>query len=284
MLTKSNKTEYSYLRRVMALPIMLMALAIFSIKVNAVNRIQNLENKIEKVLLKSQVDTIKEKSAGDKIMVFLEKMNSEKGTEAKKIIIIDGKATISDLKPEDIESIRLIKKDGLKLERDAKNSKGEVKELRIEGQIFLEDSDKDQNIMILTTRSKNGEASKQYIMDPSDKIDNRKLFIVDQNSKGEIENAVKRIKGKVFTDITVTGFQEILADTVVVHRKPNLNNKIMDDQVVYMLDGKKVDSNIFKNIKPDEIQSINVLKGESAQKKYKDLEGKDVIEIILKKK
>jgi hypothetical protein len=284
MLTKSNKTEYSYLRRVMALPIMLMALAIFSIKVNAVNRIQNLENKIEKVLLKSQVDTIKEKSAGDKIMVFLEKMNSEKGTEAKKIIIIDGKATISDLKPEDIESIRLIKKDGLKLERDAKNSKGEVKELRIEGQIFLEDSDKDQNIMILTTRSKNGEASKQFIMDPSDKIDNRKLFIVDQNSKGEIENAVKRIKGKVATDITVTGFQEILADTVVVHRKPNLNNKIMDDQVVYMLDGKKVDSNIFKNIKPDEIQSINVLKGESAQKKYKDLQGKDVIEIILKKK
>jgi hypothetical protein len=284
MLTKSNKTEYSYLRRVMALPIMLMALAIFSIKVNAVNRIQNLENKIEKVLLKSQVDTIKEKSAGDKIMVFLEKMNSEKGTEAKKIIIIDGKATISDLKPEDIESIRLIKKDGLKLERDAKNSKGEVKELRIEGQIFLEDSDKDQNIMILTTRSKNGEASNQFIMDPSDKIDNRKLFIVDQNSKGEIENAVKRIKGKVATDITVTGFQEILADTVVVHRKPNLNNKIMDDQVVYMLDGKKVDSNIFKNIKPDEIQSINVLKGESAQKKYKDLEGKDVIEIILKKK
>jgi hypothetical protein len=284
MLTKSNKTEYSYLRRVMALPIMLMALAIFSIKVNAVNRIQNLENKIEKVLLKSQVDTIKEKSAGDKIMVFLEKMNSEKGTEAKKIIIIDGKATISDLKPADIESIRLIKKDGLKLERDAKNSKGEVKELRIEGQIFLEDSDKDQNIMILTTRSKNGEASKQFIMDPSDKIDNRKLFIVDQNSKGEIENAVKRIKGKVATDITVTGFQEILADTVVVHRKPNLNNKIMDDQVVYMLDGKKVDSNIFKNIKPDEIQSINVLKGESAQKKYKDLQGKDVIEIILKKK
>ena len=305
MLTKSNKTEYSYLRRVMALPIMLMALAIFSIKVNAVNRIQNLENKIEKVLLKSQVDTIKEKSAGDKKMVILEKMNSEKGTEAKKIIIIDGKATISDLKPEDIESIRLIRKDGIKLERDAKNSKGEVKELRIEGQSFLENSDKDQDIMIITTKSKNGEASQQFIIDQSDKSDNKKLFIVDQNSKGEIENAVKRIKGikgLVATDITVTGFQEILADTIIVERKSNLNNKkmdgqvvfmregkkvdssAMDDQVVYMLDGKKVDSSIFKNIKPDEIQSINVLKGESAQKKYKDLEGKDVIEIILKKK
>lgn len=305
MLTKSNKTEYSYLRRVMALPIMLMALAIFSIKVNAVNRIENLENKIEQVLLKIQTDTIKEKSAGDKKMVILEKMNSEKGTEAKKIIIIDGKATISDLKPEDIESIRLIRKDGIKLERGAKNSKGEVKELRVEGQSFLENSDKDQDIMIITTKSKNGEASQQFIIDQSDKSDNKKLFIVDQNSKGEIENAVKRIKGikgLVATDITVSGFQEILADTLIVERKSNLNNKkmdgqvvfmregkkvdssAMDDQVVYMLDGKKVDSSIFKNIKPDEIQSVNVLKGESAQKKYKDLEGKDVIEIILKKK
>ena len=284
MLTKSNKTEYSYLRRVMALPIMLMALAIFSIKVNAVNRIQNLENKIEKVLLKSQVDTIKEKSAGDKIMVFLEKMNSEKGTEAKKIIIIDGKATISDLKPEDIESIRLIKKDGLKLERDTKNSKGEVKELRVEGQIYLEDRNKDQDIMIITTKSKNGEASEQFIVDQSDKSDNKKLFIVDQNSKGEIENAVKRIKGKVATDITVSGFQEIRADTIVFGRKTKWNRVKLNDQVIYMLDGKKVDSSTFKNIKPDDIQSITVLKGESAQRKYSDLEGNDVIEIILKKK
>jgi hypothetical protein len=314
MLTKSHKTEYSYLRRVMALPLILLALAIFSIKVNAVEKVESFGKQLENVYYENLSDTIIPKipvvpeppmppmppmplmppmppmpevkpfEKNDNKVMILERNNENAGTEAKKIIIIDGKATISDLKPEDIESIRLIKKDGLMLERDAKNSKGEVKELRIEGQIFLEDSDKDQNIMILTTRSKNGEASKQFIMDPSDKIDNRKLFIVDQNSKGEIENAVKRIKGKVATDITVTGFQEILADTVVVHRKPNLNNKIMDDQVVYMLDGKKVDSNIFKNIKPDEIQSINVLKGESAQKKYKDLQGKDVIEIILKKK
>ena len=58
----------------------------------------------------------------------------------------------------------------------------------------------------------------------------------------------------------------------------------MNDQVVYMLDGKKVNSSTFKNIKPDDIQSITVLKGENAQRKYGDLEGNDVIEIILKKK
>jgi hypothetical protein len=295
----------------MALPLILLALAIFSIKVNAVEKVESFGKQLENVYYENLSDTIIPKlpvvpeppmpampsmppmpevkpfEKNDNKVMILERNNENAGTEQKKIMIINGKATISDLKPEDIESIRLIRKDGIKLERGTKNSKGEVKELRVEGQIFLENNHKDQDIMIITTKSKNGEASEQFIVDQSDKSDNKKLFIVDQNSKGEIENAVKRIKGiKVIaaTGITVSSFQEVLADTVVVHRKPKLNNKIMDDQVVYMLDGKKVDSSIFKIFKPDEIQSINVLKGESAQKKYKDLEGKDVIEIFLKKK
>ncbi|NQV74660.1 MAG: hypothetical protein HQ491_01265 [Bacteroidetes bacterium] len=306
MLTKSNKTEYSYLRRVMALPLILLALAIFSIKVNAVEKVESLGKQLENVYYENLSDTIKPKlpvvpeppkppmppmpgvkpvENNDSKVMILERNNENAGTEQKKIIIIDGKASISDLKPEDIESIRLISKgNGLKLERDAKNSKGEVKELRVEGQIFLEDSDKDQDIMIITTKSKNGESSKQFIIDQSDISDNKTLFIVDQNSKGEIENAVKRIKGKVATDITVSGFHEFRADTVVFGRKTKWNRVKLNDQVIYMLDGKKVDSSTFKNIKPDEVQSITVLKGESAQKKYKDLEGKDVIEIILKKK
>ena len=140
----------------------------------------------------------------DNKVMILERNNENAGTEQKKIMIIDGKATISDLKPEDIESIRLIRKNGITMQRDAKNLKGEVKELRVEGQIFFEDSDKDQDIMLLTTKSKNGEASQHFIIDPSDKSDNKKLFIVDQNGKAEIENAARRSKGKVATDITVS--------------------------------------------------------------------------------
>jgi hypothetical protein len=311
MLTKSNKTEYSYLRRVMALPLILLALAIFSIKVNAVEKVESLGKQLENVYYENLSDTIKPKlpvvpeppmppmppmpprppmpgvkpiENNDTKVMILERNNENAGTEQKKIMIIDGKATISDLKPEDIESIRLIRKNGLTIERDTKNSKGEVKELRVEGHNFLEDSDKDQDIMIITTKSKNGEWGQQFIVDPSDKSDNKKLLIVDQNSKGEIENAVKRIKGKVATDITVSGFQEIRADTLIVERKTNWNRVKLNDQVVYMLDGKKVNSSTFKNIKPDDIQSITVLKGASAHRKYGDLEGNDVIEIILKKK
>lgn len=281
MLMKSTNTKYSYLRRVMALPIMLLALAIFSIKVNAVNRIQNIENKIEAAFIEIQVDTIKEKASGEKKAVILEKINGDKGAENKIILIIDGKATISDLKPEDIESIQMIKKEGIKIK--AINSKvKEVKELRIEG-IEFKGEDDNNDLMIITAKSKNGESKKIYMIDPSDKSENKKLFIVDQNNKVAIENAVKRIKGIETMDVTITDIkEEIIADTIVVERVKSGKNDI--GEAVYMLDGKKVDSSIFKNLKPDDIQSINVLKGENAEKKYGDLKGKGVIEIITKKK
>ena len=269
----------------MALPIMLMALAIFSIKVNAVNSIETLEIKIEQALLKNQGDTIKEKSTDDKKMVILEKMNSEKGKEQEKIVIINGKATISDLKPEDIESIRLIRKEGLQLERDAKNSRGEViKEIRIVGSEFSVEEDRNNDLMIVTTKSKNDAGKKIIMVVPSNRSDNKKLLIVDQNGKAEIENAVNRIKGIKTIDNSANDIREIRADTIIVERKTSWNKVKINDQVIYMLDGKKVNSSTFKNIKPDDIESVTVLKGESAQKKYSDLKGSDVIEIILKKK
>jgi hypothetical protein len=285
MLTKSNKIEYSYLRRVMALPIMLIALAIFSIKVNAVNRIQNLENKIERVLLESHADTIKEKTSGEKKAVILEKINSDKGTEKKKIIIIDGKATISDLKPEDIESIQMIKKEGVKIEAINSKELKEVRDLRIEGFEFKGEEDKSSDLMIITAKSKNGESKNIYMVDPNDKSENKKLFIIGQNSKDVIEDAVKRIKGIKGIEtmnITITDFKEINADTVVVGRAKLVKNDM--DDAIYMIDGKKVDDSVFKNYKPGDIQSITVLKGEKAEIKYGELKGKGVIEITTKKK
>jgi hypothetical protein len=296
MLTKSNKTEYSYLRRVMALPIMLIALAIFSIKVNAVNRIQNLENKIEKVLLESQPDTIKEKASGEKKAIILEKVNADKGKEVKKIVIIDGKTTISDLKPEDIESIRLIRKDGITLEREAKDLKEVVvkgyrleiegkklrekviKDLGIQGLPFKTEDDRNNDIMIITTKSENGENKKIFMVDPSDKSESKKLYIINPSDVIEIEKLEEKanyLKG------------EKLSQSEDKAEKPEIklsgSNKDIND-AVYMIDGKIVDGSAFKNLNPSNIQSVSVLKGENAEKKYGNLKGKGVIEITTKKK
>jgi hypothetical protein len=307
MLTKSNKTEYSYLRRVMALPIMLIALAIFSIKVNAVDRIQNLENKMEEAFIEIQVDTIKKKSSNDKTTVILEKLNGSKEKEVKKIVIIDGKTTISDLKPEDIESIRLIRKDGITLEREAKDLKEVVvkgyklekdaKKLRetfVKGHTIIADSvvfknDKNNDIMIITTKSKDGKDQSIYMVDPSDKNDNKKLYIINPSDVIEIEKLgekVKNLKGEKLSQSDGRA-GKLRIESEFRAEKPETklsgSNKDIND-AVYMIDGKIVDGSAFKNLNPSDIQSVSVLKGENAEKKYGDLKGKGVIEIITKKK
>jgi hypothetical protein len=296
MLTKTKKTQYTYLRKVMALPLILLALTIFSIKVNAVDRIQNLENKIEKVLLESQPDTIKEKASGEKKAIILEKVNADKGKEVKKIVIIDGKTTISDLKPEDIESIRLIRKDGITLEREAKDLKEVVvkgyrleiedkksrekviKDLGIQGLPFKTEDDRNNDIMIITTKSENGENKKIFMVDPSDKSESKKLYIINPSDVIEIEKLEEKVnylKG------------EKLSQSEDKAEKPEIklsgSNKDIND-AVYMIDGKIVNGSAFKNLNPSDIQSVSVLKGENAEKKYGNLKGKGVIEIITKKK
>lgn len=52
--------------------------------------------------------------------------------------------------------------------------------------------------------------------------------------------------------------------------------------VLYFADGKEISSTEMKNISPNNILSINVLKGKSAEKKYGDKGNNGVIEIITK--
>lgn len=55
-------------------------------------------------------------------------------------------------------------------------------------------------------------------------------------------------------------------------------------QPLYFLDGKEIDKKILETIKPDDVESINVLKDKSAIDKYGEKGKNGVIEIFSKKK
>ncbi|MCA6493669.1 MAG: energy transducer TonB [Chitinophagaceae bacterium] len=61
MLTKSTNTKYSYLRRVMGLPILIATVCLVSIKVNATERIENKVNEIKNTIDLIVSDTTKPK-------------------------------------------------------------------------------------------------------------------------------------------------------------------------------------------------------------------------------
>ncbi|WP_052143746.1 M56 family metallopeptidase [Wocania ichthyoenteri] len=71
--------------------------------------------------------------------------------------------------------------------------------------------------------------------------------------------------------------------------KTNGNSKIYistdDDKTpLYVLDGKKIKKNKFENIDPENIESISILKGDSAIEKYGKKAKEGVVEITTKKK
>ena len=60
--------------------------------------------------------------------------------------------------------------------------------------------------------------------------------------------------------------------------------KATENKPLYLVDGKEVTEKIIAEIKPDDVESINVLKNLSATKKYGEKGKNGVIEIYLKKK
>ena len=61
------------------------------------------------------------------------------------------------------------------------------------------------------------------------------------------------------------------------------SNQKIDDKTLIFVDGKAISQKEMAAINPSNIQSVNVLKGESAVKKYGEKAANGVIEITLKK-
>lgn len=100
------------------------------------------------------------------------------------------------------------------------------------------------------------------------------LVSIKVNAREKIENKVESIKNQIeslISDSTRPAIISIKADTVDQRNKP-----------VYFVEGVKISEQEMKAIPLENVKSINVMKGESAIKKYSN-EGKNgVVEIFLK--
>ncbi len=87
------------------------------------------------------------------------------------------------------------------------------------------------------------------------KNESKKIVIRDYNGKANDGNT---------TEVIISGSES--------EKKP-----------IYLLDGKEIEADIMKAIKPESIHSVNVLKGESATNKYGEKAKDGAIEITMKK-
>jgi TonB-dependent SusC/RagA subfamily outer membrane receptor len=118
MLTTSKNIKYSYARRLMVLPILVIAVGLVSIKVHATERITNKVNEIKAVVLQVITDTAKP-TEKLKLKTIIDTSISRADTIVIKddikeaLFIMDGKTVsweqMKNLKPDDLIAINVLK-------------------------------------------------------------------------------------------------------------------------------------------------------------------------------
>jgi beta-lactamase regulating signal transducer with metallopeptidase domain len=113
------------------------------------------------------------------------------------------------------------------------------------------------------------------------KINELTITYVDGSSEKLTENEARQ---RGLLNNSSTKDQQDGKSTGIVLRGENLSSKDTAAQPLYILDGKEILKNEMNRLNPNNIQSVNVLKGESASKKYGDKGKYGVVEIITKEK
>ena len=118
MLTTSRNIKYSYVRRLMVLPILVIAVGLVSIKVHATERIANKVASLKAVVFQVITDTAKP-TEKRKLKTIIDTSNFQADTIVindnfkQALIIMDGKTVsweqMKDLKPNDINAINILK-------------------------------------------------------------------------------------------------------------------------------------------------------------------------------
>ncbi len=108
-------------------------------------------------------------------------------------------------------------------------------------------------------------------------IDN--LTVVSDKPRA-IDASERATKNNPMHEIVVVGYPKP-RQTLSLNIRPG--GELSPKDVLYIIDGKKISHADMQELKPDQIESITVLKGVNAAAKYGEIEEKGVIEITTKK-
>lgn len=136
------------------------------------------------------------------------------------------------------------------------------------------------NFVKILSNTEYGNFDVKYGKEHSDKL--------NINGKDGVVTINKNISSKENSITNETSFTQKTTETIShLELKDTSENKISEDnlkKILYIVNGKEMNETDFRTIKPDDIESITVLKDKNATDKY-GVKGKDgVLEIQLKEK
>jgi TonB-dependent SusC/RagA subfamily outer membrane receptor len=344
MLTKSTNTKYSYLRRVMVLPILIATVCLVSIKVNASEKIEKTAKEIQNTIDLLVSDTTKPKKItpptppnpsqakpdhyinGAKIE-FKGDIDTAVGDKKTPLYIIDGvplksSIEVSKLNEEEFESMSVLKnpssisqygdegKNGVILITTKTGLKGNLQKKSDEIKAFeysaKEGLNGDVYYKKIEDGTVNGYGNNKAKTNLPVKVTNvpksNKITVTSKASFDTLEWSAsypKNYNEVKYSNVTLTteDKQKVLdalekKANVVVTKKTEggtekyviVENGETVSKPTFYLDGVKITEMEMKAISPNDIESVNVLRGEQALKKYPKDGRTGVVEIKLKRK
>ena len=269
MITKSNDPKYSYLRRVSGLALMICS--VFALALSIQHAEAQKEAKIvkDKPAVATTDSTVKQKK-------FV--------TTKDNVIYLIADTIIYNKKKNEVITITAFgeKKVNLTIEQnDNKNINGQVNKVVIVGNENALKDGKDNPLYIV--EGKEIEEVEMKEIDPN-RIKEVNVFkgemaadkYGDKGKNGVVEIKLKEVQIGA-KEVVVKGYgkkesNETMGVTINKNASP-----------LFYVDGKSITSEEMKKIKPNDIESVNVLKGDSAIKKYGEKAKDGVVEITMKK-
>ena len=324
MLTSSKKTSYSYLRRLIVLPLGLGAIAMLSFTLKEKDKGSITEEQlnigVSVTQANEQADTVPSSVNIKPTQLKLVSVDTSKLGNA--VIIIDGKevdrSVMEKLDPSEIKMIN-IKKNGSSGTTSDSSKKGFImittkhdekakspsevvvleKEMMvkidtvrfipiIEGS-WVQTNNKDVSIVspdkVIMIDSDNKKVIKLKKMKElvrkaeADKTSSAPTMVIikklnDRSEKQQINN------GKASTSVAIS---EIHFNSLDSEKDSKSTGLEASENILMYIDGKKSGSDEMKKISPDQIKSINVIRGEAAVNKYGEGARAGVMEITTKK-
>ncbi len=261
MLTKSTNTKYSYLRRVMVLPVLIASVTLVSIKVNASEKVENkvqeikngfslLVNDTSKPANKSSVKSLPTPPTPPKVKSPTSISYKNKNKIDQAIAKIDQAiAKFEEQIPKSFQSRAEIDRQLTQLDQ----------------QITKADVGKSKDIL---------EKAKANLIEARSVVEKSKADL--EESKADLE--------KEKADLEKEKAEQEKEKAVLIKSRTNQGNstKILI-KPAYYLDGVKITEKQMYAIPPNDIASVDVWKGEEAIKKYPK-EGKNGVVFITTKK
>lgn len=167
------------------------------------------------------------------------------------------------------ENVIIIKEDGDNMSWTTKKGKG--KKVIIDGDdenVWIE-KDGEKKIVIREVKKGDGEEHEIIVKEMGEHENNVVVEITSDEDGEENVFIIKSDGDSKDVNIKKKGNFVFFSDS--------------DEQPLYIIDGKESNQKAMKDLDPNQIKSMNILKGDSAEKKYGDKAKHGVIEITTKK-